>query len=125
MPFSQMCLHKCQHSNKQVAFKGRTESTRYLFEQDGIEYNMKDKDGDTALMIAANQKIEDLFLSGYGIICKKNDLDVSGFKTVGIDTGCRAWQLNESENFVTIRYICATSLFIYFTSVSMLQSQSL
>ena len=53
---------------------------KYLLEHPSIQYNLKDETGRTAVMVAATTEIEDLFLSGYGIIGKNNDLDVTGFK---------------------------------------------
>ena len=33
-------------------------------------------------MVAGSDQIEDIFLSGYGVLGKNNDLDISGYKKV-------------------------------------------
>ena len=43
-------------------------------------YNLKDILNCTALMSAKTDEIEELFLSKYGILKRKNDLDMSGFE---------------------------------------------
>ena len=59
--------------------RGFKDIVKYLLEKRGINYNAKDKKGRTALMVAATDEIEKLFLDGYGVI---RELDVSGFKKV-------------------------------------------
>ena len=59
---------------------GYVNIVKYLLEQDEVMYNLKDILNCTALMSAKTDEIEELFLSKYGILKRKNDLDMSGFE---------------------------------------------
>ena len=59
--------------------KGHKDIVKYLLKQEEIDYNAKDEKGRTALMVAATDEIEELFLDEYGVI---TDLDCKGFKEV-------------------------------------------
>ncbi len=62
--------------------QGYVEIVKYLLEQEEIDFNAVDDKARTAIMRTKTAEIEQLFLSGYGVIGKNDVLDVTGFKKV-------------------------------------------
>ena len=65
-----------------VSRKCSEDIVKYLLEYPNINYNDRDESERTAVMVVESDEIEDIFLSGYGVLGKNNDLDISGYKKV-------------------------------------------
>ena len=83
---------------------GYVNIVKYLLEQDEVKYNLKDILNCTALMSSKTDEIEELFLSKYGILKRKDDLDTSGFEQFKLNRAA------DHGNLVKVKkYLAGTS----------------
>ena len=60
-------------------------------------------------MVAKTTEIEDLFLSGYGMIGKNNDLDVTGYKKYELIQAAAHGNVEKVNNMLTKKGKCFCS----------------
>ena len=72
----------------------------FLLKQENIRYNEKDMYNNTALIYAKTDEIEQLFLSKYGVLTNKNDLDITGFEAVKLNRAADHGNLERVRQFL-------------------------
>ena len=72
----------------------------FLLKQENIRYNEKDMYNNTALIYAKTDEIEQLFLSKYGVLANKNDLDITGFEAVKLNRAADHGNLERVKQFL-------------------------
>ena len=85
---------------------GKADIVRYLLNQPSTEYNLPNESERTAVMVAKTIEIEDLFLDGYGIIGKNNDLDITGFKKYELIQAAVHGNVEKVNNMLTKKGKC-------------------
>ena len=79
---------------------GFADIVKFLLKEDTIQYNEKDMYNNTALIYSKTDEIEQLFLSKYGILAKKNDLDIAGYEEVKLNRAADHGNLKKVKQFL-------------------------
>ena len=80
--------------------KGFARIVQYLLEQQNVKYNEVDNERNTAVMLAATDEVEELFISRHGVIQGKDDLDVEGYDNVKLIMAAGRGNLKKVKNIL-------------------------